>query len=224
MRGGIRTAAAPRWSTGYSFNEAPANCGGESQSCRTSQGLRGACFNEAPANCGGEYLPRRQSSCHVPPASMRPPRIAGGNSGRQRSANPARPRFNEAPANCGGESPYVHGGNRHVHASMRPPRIAGGNDVSVIASAYLDLASMRPPRIAGGNESGHRRARHLAVSASMRPPRIAGGNLLGMPTPGRQHAASMRPPRIAGGNPMGERAAEGAGSRFNEAPANCGGE
>ena len=109
-----------------SFNEAPAERGGEQPATATRWPAYSASMRP-PLNAGENVFRLRQCG-HARFASMRPPLNAGENPARPPPPGGAAPCFNEAPAERGGEREQIVDAERQrVSASMRPPLNAGEN-------------------------------------------------------------------------------------------------
>ena len=108
-------------------------------------------------------------------------------------------------------------------ASMRPPQNAGENQSDHGRAAAQVRASMRPPQNAGENLLWHQHGFRVDA-ASMRPPQNAGENDIIDIRLALRVEASMRPPQNAGENGLDRGLRNTSTTRFNEAPAKCGGE
>ncbi len=156
-------------------------------------------------------------------ASMRPPLSAGEIPSARSRIDPGTDSFNEAPAERGGNRAAVAAGTCWADASMRPPLSAGEIRGRPEPVRCRGLASMRPPLSAGEIEWQVDEGICL-TTASMRPP-LSAGEIVVVGVAGRVRdiRASMRPPLSAGEIPPTASAWRRGSSRFNEAPAERGG-
>ena len=163
-RGGERASPATARARRRRFNEAPAERGGEPGAWRVRMGLCSS-FNEAPAERGGELGRGARAAGRALAASMRPPLNAGENLVRRCRKCSCAIGFNEAPAERGGEQDALAPMLASRHRFNEAPAERGGERRRRRVPRTAGwLASMRPPLNAGENGRGRLRWRVVGPS------------------------------------------------------------